>query len=131
VEVGSSGDYWAVTRVLVIDDEEMMRLAMSVMLRGRGMEVETAANGAEALEKARQWVPDVVVCDLSMPVMDGFEFLAELRRAEKLRDVPVVVVTGLGVTDYRERALESGAADFVVKPFGPDQLMAAIRPLLA
>lgn len=131
MEVGSSGDYWAVTRVLVIDDEEMMRLAMSVMLRGRGMEVETAANGAEALEKARQWVPDVVVCDLSMPVMDGFEFLAELRRAEKLRDVPLVVVTGLGVTDYRERALESGAADFVVKPFGPDQLMAAIRPLLA
>ncbi len=117
-------------RVLVIDDEEMMRMAISVMLRGRGMEVEVAADGAEGLEKARGWLPDVVVCDLTMPVMDGFEFLAEWRRDDQLRGIPVVAVTGLGVTDYRYRALESGAADFVVKPFGRDRLLEVIQPLL-
>ncbi|MFM1943539.1 MAG: hypothetical protein RI897_2521 [Verrucomicrobiota bacterium] len=118
------------TRALVIDDEEMMRLAISVMLRGRGMEVEVAADGAEGLEKARGWMPHVVVCDLSMPVMDGFEFLAEVRSDERLKNVPVVVVTGLGVTDYRERAMASGASDFVVKPFGRERLLEAIQPFL-
>jgi PAS domain S-box-containing protein len=107
--------------ILVVDDNECNRYQLDVLLSGNGYHVTTAAHGAEALDKARQSPPDLVIADILMPVMDGFSLCREWKKDEHLRRIPFVFYTAT-YTDERDRelALSLGADQFILKPEEPD-----------
>lgn len=112
-------------RILVVDDEEMIRELLRVNLQRAGFEVEEAADGLEGLEKLQQEEIDLVVLDLRMPHMNGFEFLKVVKRDRRYRLIPVIVMTGY---EHEElRALELGADDFLSKPVERARLLARVR----
>jgi two-component system KDP operon response regulator KdpE len=100
--------------VLVVDDESRMVRFVRMNLELEGYQVAEASNGLEALEKVRDELPDLVVLDVMMPEMDGFETLARLR---EISTVPVIMLTVKGDEEDRIRGLELGADDYVTKPF--------------
>src|SRR5690349_13227632 len=96
------------------------------MLLARHWDVEVAADGREALDKVRRHVPDLVLADLVLPKVDGYELIRELRAQPRTRAIPIVVVSGLAEEADRMRALEAGATDFLVKPFSERELFLRI-----
>ncbi len=112
------------TRVLVVDDEAALARALAINLRARGIEVETVATGAEALESVARFRPDVVVLDLGLPDMDGMEVLAGIRGWSP---VPVVVLSARAAGDDKVDALDVGADDYITKPFDMNELLARVR----
>ena len=115
------------SRVLVVDDEPQIVHALGINLRARGYEVVSAGDGGEALQVAAAQVPDVVILDLGLPDLDGVDVIAGLRG---WTDVPILVLSGRGDSTDKVVALDAGADDYVVKPFGIDELMARLRALL-
>jgi two-component system, OmpR family, KDP operon response regulator KdpE len=113
-----------VTRVLVVDDEPQIARALTLNLRARQYEVATAADGSEALRRATDWHPDVVVLDLGLPDLDGVDVIHGLRGWSKM---PIIVLSGRSGADDKITALDAGADDYVTKPFGMDELLARIR----
>jgi two-component system KDP operon response regulator KdpE len=113
--------------VLVVDDESRMVRFVRMNLELEGYQVAEASNGLEALEKVRDELPDLVVLDVMMPEMDGFETLARLR---EISTVPVIMLTVKGDEEDRIRGLELGADDYVTKPFSPRELASRIRAVL-
>jgi diguanylate cyclase (GGDEF)-like protein/PAS domain S-box-containing protein len=103
-------------RVLVVDDEELIRMMSREALEVAGFAVVEAADGAEALSLIGEQRPDIVLLDIKMPVMDGFETCREIRKTEAGRHMPILVMTGLDDVDSIERAYQVGATDFVIKP---------------
>jgi len=114
-------------RVLVIDDEPQIRRALQTALTAHGYLVETAENGSLGLAAIATWAPDVVVLDLVMPVMDGFEVLRQMR---PWSDVPVIVLSARGQEPDKVTALDQGADDYLTKPFGMGELLARLRVVL-
>jgi DNA-binding response OmpR family regulator len=114
-------------RVLVVDDDDDIRLLLEELLRGAGYGVETAEDGRAALRTFHANPPDLVVLDLSMPELDGFQTLDRLR---DLSDVPVILLTARGGEIDKVRGFRAGADDYVVKPFGRQELLARIEALL-
>jgi len=108
---------------LVVDDEERVLNFLRSKLTASGYEVLTASNGLEALEQAQAQEPDLIVLDLVMPKMDGFEALKELR---SFSAVPVIILTAKGADSDRIKGLKLGADDYLPKPFNPDELVARI-----
>jgi two-component system KDP operon response regulator KdpE len=113
--------------VLVVDDEARMVNFMRLNLELEGMRVATAANGREALERVREDMPDVVLLDVMMPVMDGFE---TLRRIRQFSQVPVLMLTAKDEEEDRVRGLELGADDYIGKPFSHRELVSRIKAVL-
>jgi two-component system, OmpR family, KDP operon response regulator KdpE len=112
------------SRVLVVDDEPQILRAMRINLRARQYEVETAADGAQALHAASTRHPDLVVLDLGLPDMDGLEVIRKLRA---WTTVPIIVLSGrIGSADKVD-ALDAGADDYVTKPFSFEELLARVR----
>jgi len=118
-------------QILVVDDKEENQYLLRTLLAGNGYAVELAAHGAEALAKARQHPPDLVIADILMPVMDGFTLCREWKRDERLRQIPFIFYTAT-YTDERDRELAAslGAERFLIKPEEPDALMAIIREVM-
>lgn len=114
-------------RVLVVDDDDDIRLLLNDLLIGAGYRVETAADGRAALRVFHQNPTDLVVLDLSMPELDGFETLNRLR---DLSDVPVILLTARSSEIDKVRGFRAGADDYVVKPFGRQELLARVGALL-
>lgn len=114
-------------RILVVDDESQIARVLRRGLSARGYEVQTAADGEEALSTFSQWPADLVITDLSMPQMSGLELC---RRLRKLSQVPIIVLSVKGEEKTKVEALDSGADDYVTKPFGIDELLARIRAAL-
>jgi len=117
-------------RVLVVDDVAGNRALLEARLLSEYYEVATAASGPEALEVAGRWMPDVVLLDVVMPGMDGYEVCRRLKAAPATAHVPVVMVTALLDQAERVRGLEAGADDFLSKPLDDAALFARLRPLL-
>lgn len=115
------------SRVLVVDDDDDIRLLLEQLLRRAGALVRSAQNGRAALREFHDWRPDVVVLDVAMPELDGFQTLERIR---DLSDVPVLMLTARGEELERVRGLQSGADDYVVKPFGRQELVARLDALL-
>jgi two-component system KDP operon response regulator KdpE len=115
------------SRILVVEDDPAIRRAIVAQLRGEGYDVIEAANGREALTTARADKPDLVLTDLAMPVMDGFELITTLRKGST---TPVIVLSVRGGEADRVRALDLGADDFVAKPFSVAELLARVRAQL-
>lgn len=119
-------------KFLAVDDREENLYFLRALLEGHGHQVETARNGAEALEAARHERPAMVISDLLMPVMDGYTLLRNWRGSEELRTVPFVVYTATYTQEEDARlALELGADAFILKPCEPEELMERIREVLA
>ena len=116
-----------VRRVLVVDDDDDIRLLLEQLLSGAGYQVETAQDGRAALRAFHGSPTDVVVLDLSMPELDGFETLDRLR---DLSDVPVILLTARSGEIDKVRGFRAGADDYVVKPFGRQELLARVEALL-
>jgi len=112
-------------RVLVVDDEEIVREVLGVLLTGENYKVDFASNGAEALEKVRAGEYSVVLLDLMMPDMDGFEVLGEFK---KLENAPVaVILTAFASIEKAVKATKLGAFDFITKPFKNDEILLAVK----
>ena len=114
-------------RILVVDDEARLVHLLRGYLEQDGYEVATAANGREALLVSREFSPDLIVLDLMMPDMDGWEFMRHMRRE---RDTPVIMLTARVDENDRIAGLEMGADDYLTKPFSPRELMARVRAVL-
>jgi DNA-binding response OmpR family regulator len=114
-------------RVLVVDDDSDLRLLVEKLLSGAGYVVESAADGRAALRAFHATPADIVVLDVSMPELDGFETLERLR---DLSDVPVILLTARSGEIDKVRGFRAGADDYVVKPFGRQELLARIEALL-
>ncbi len=117
-------------RLLLVDDEEHLRRAMRDLMERAGYQVLEAADGVEALDMVDRHAPDVIILDLNLPGIDGYEVLAQIRSRPAMRGVPVVVLTAKGDEDNEVRVLELGAADFLTKPFRARALAARIDALL-
>lgn len=117
-------------RVLVVDDEIYIVHILEFTLTMEGYEVLTAADGEEALRRIQDDSPDLVVLDIMMPKMDGYEVLRRLRADEEFRHLPVILLSAKGRPIDRETGLEIGADDYIVKPFSPRRLLEKIHDLL-
>ena len=117
------------TRVLLVEDNEMQRSLFGEMLSGRGFRVEVARNGAEALEIAAAFDPDLVVMDVQMPGMDGLEATRRLRATPLLRETPVLALTALVMPGDRERCREAGVDEYLGKPIPLEALVEAVGRL--
>ena len=115
-------------RVLVVDDESSISQLLSMALRYDGWQVEVAANGAEAVSRATEFEPDVMVLDIMLPDFDGMQVLSRLRSGGDL--VPVLFLTALGSVDDRVKGLTAGGDDYMVKPFSIEELIARLRALV-
>ena len=113
--------------VLVADDEVRITRLVSLALRDRGFRVMQAESGHEAVAKAEDFRPDVVVLDILMPDLDGFEVMREL---QERRPVPIILLTAKSSTSDKAQGLDLGADDYIAKPFHPDELAARIRAVL-
>jgi DNA-binding response OmpR family regulator len=115
------------TRILTVEDDERIRTAVKMALEDEGWVVEEAENGEDALESFRRQEADVVLIDIMLPGIDGFEVCRSLRRNS---DVPIVMVTARADTHDVVAGLEAGADDYLTKPFAPKELSARIRALM-
>jgi DNA-binding response OmpR family regulator len=118
-------------KVLVIDDEAPIRLLCRVNLEAEGMEVSEAEDGAEGLELAREERPDVILLDVMMPGLDGWEVLQRLLDDDRTREIPIVFLTARAELRDRARGLELGGVDYVTKPFNPVELAPLVKDLIA
>ena len=117
-------------RILVVDDEPDITALVAYHLARAGYRVSTAANGAEALRLARTERPDLVILDLMLPGVSGYDVLAELRRLDDTRDVGVILLTARREEVDRIRGLTLGADDYLTKPFSPAELSLRVKALL-
>ena len=115
-------------RILIIEDETPMRTALADVLEGEGYRPLTAADGEIGLRRAVDEKPDLILLDIMMPKLDGFEVCAELRRLGHA--VPVLMLTAKGQVEDRVTGLDVGADDYLVKPFSTEELLARVRALL-
>ncbi len=113
--------------VLVVDDFEDNRAMYVEYLQFQGFRVAEAVNGEEAVDRATKLQPALVVMDLSLPVMDGWEATRRLKANPKTKDIVVIALTGHAEASHAKKALDAGCDDFVAKPCLPDQLVARIR----
>lgn len=114
-------------KVLVVDDDEKLVKVLSAYLFKEGYTVETALNGVAAMERADRFQPDVILLDLMLPDLDGWEVCKEIRRTS---NVPIIMITAVTGEDQRVSGLDLGADDYVTKPFSPREVMARIRAII-
>ncbi|MFZ5818521.1 MAG: response regulator transcription factor [Chloroflexota bacterium] len=114
-------------RILIVDDEERMVRFIRLNLEHDGFQVSEAFNGKQAIQKMRDLTPDLILLDVMMPDLDGFEVLETIR---EISSVPVIMLTAKGEEDDRVRGLELGADDYVTKPFSPRELVSRVKAVL-
>jgi len=114
-------------RVLIVDDDPEMVLVLGMLMKVNGITALKAFGGVEGLEKARADKPDVILLDIMMPDMDGYEVIKELRSDKNTKGIPVIFVTARTDAEYEERAEALGADGYITKPYERDSLMETIR----
>jgi CheY-like chemotaxis protein len=119
------------TKILVAEDERDIRELIGFTLRFAGFEVVLAGNGAEAVEKASLERPDLILMDVRMPKMTGYEACRQLKDDPATQAIPVVFLSAKGQEGEIEQGLASGAEEYIVKPFAPDELTSQVKRILA
>ena len=127
--MATQGDRTA-TRVLVIDDEAPIRLLCRVNLEAEGMKVLEAADGPSGVDAARGELPDVILLDVMMPGLDGWQVAEELLDDDRTRGIPIIFLTARAELRDRARGLDVGGIDYVTKPFNPVELASLVTDLL-
>lgn len=118
-------------KILLVEDEKNIVLGVTICLRSAGLEVAVAEDGAEAIRKLETDKPDLVLLDLVMPKLNGLDALQTMKDNEATRDIPVIVLSARAQEEDIQRAMELGAADYMAKPFRPEELLAVIKQVLA
>jgi CheY-like chemotaxis protein len=113
-------------KILLIEDEAPIRQTLSRFFRLEGLDVVTAENGASGLALAREHLPDIIICDLLMPELDGYQVLSSLRSDERTAKIPFILLTASAAPEEQQAGLEKGATAFLSKPFRLDDVRAAI-----
>lgn len=116
--------------ILIAEDEKHLQRLLEYKLKNSGYEVLVAGNGEDALKLAKSHRPDLIVLDVMMPIMDGLECLAALKRDVDLKAIPVVMLTAKNLEGQVVRGLELGAEDYITKPFSPPEFIARIKAVL-
>lgn len=117
-------------KILVCDDEPYILMALTDAVEMEGYECVTAINGKEALEKARETLPDLIMLDIMMPFMDGFEVCRELKADASTRDIPVIMLTAKSQQVDIQKGKDAGADDYITKPFRPSTLRKKFNEVL-
>ena len=117
-------------KILLVEDQEMNRDMLSRRLKKRGYEVSIAVDGAEGVDKARSESPDLILMDMSLPVMDGWEATRTLKADEATRSIPVVALTAHAMSTDREKALAAGCDAYETKPVELPRLIETMEKLL-
>ena len=117
-------------KILLVEDNEMNRDMLSRRLERKGYSVSIALDGAEGLEKARTEAPDLILMDMSLPVMDGWEATRQLKAGEATRNIPVIALTAHAMASDEQKAHEAGCDDFDTKPVELPRLLGKIEALL-
>lgn len=118
-------------RILIADDSGTSLLLAKMLLSQEPFEIFTARDGVEAVEQALAQPPDLILLDVVMPRMDGFEVCRELRTREETRNTPILMVTTRGEALHVEEGYRAGCTDYVCKPFDPSELLAKVKSYLA
>jgi DNA-binding NarL/FixJ family response regulator len=117
-------------QIVLVDDEPGLRDAIQAYLEESDFTVHTATNGAEGWELVQKVLPDLVISDIMMPQVDGYQFLKTLRSDERFQGLPVVFLTARGMTSDRIQGYDAGCDAYLPKPFDPDELVAVVKNLL-
>lgn len=117
-------------RILAVDDEASIRKLVTVTLENRGYEVDTACNGQECLDKVALDKPDLVILDVMMPQMNGWEARKRLRADPKTKDLPILILSAVGEFEAQLQGMESEEDDYITKPFRPQELGDLVEQML-
>jgi CheY-like chemotaxis protein len=117
-------------KILIAEDERDIRELVNFSLQFGGFTVVQAANGAEAVEQAQKELPDLILMDVRMPKMTGYEACRQMKSMPELRDIPVVFLSAKGQESEIQTGLEAGAEEYILKPFAPDELVKQVQAVL-
>ena len=109
-------------KILLADDEEDIKTVISLYLGAKGYEVVTAYDGLDAIEKAKTEKPDLILLDVMMPIMNGFEVCQKLKEDPETQDIPIIMLSAAAQSETITKSIELGAKDYIVKPFEPERL---------
>lgn len=118
-------------RILIAEDEPDIRELVAFTLRFAGHEVTATANGEEALQQAGQIIPDIIIMDVRMPRMTGYDACRAMKADPILKDIPVVFLSAKGQDSEIQTGLDAGAEEYLLKPFAPDQLSERVKAILS
>jgi two-component system alkaline phosphatase synthesis response regulator PhoP len=116
-------------QILIVDDDPYIQRALSFVLRKEGFEVETASDGQEALNKAREFKPKIVFLDLMIPKKNGFDTCRTIKSDSQLKDTYIIILTAKGQEVDKERGLREGADEYMTKPFSPKEIVAKVKSI--
>lgn len=117
-------------KVLVVDDEKHLVKIITFNLRQKGYETESACNGKECLEKVESFRPDLIILDVMMPIMSGYEVCEKMKGSDETRAIPIILLTAKGQELDRDKGEKFGADEYMTKPFSPRLLMSTVARLL-
>jgi two-component system sensor histidine kinase/response regulator len=119
------------SKILVIEDTQSIREELKDILGFEGMEVITAENGQEGIDRAKEYSPDLILCDIMMPIKDGYQVFNEIQHDVVLKDTPFLFISAKATTDNIRQGMILGADDYITKPFDIDLLINSIKTRLA
>jgi len=118
-------------KILIVDDKLEVVELIAATLKGEGYRLITASEGREALEKIGTEKPDLVLLDVIMPEMDGFEVLIKAKKDPKTKGIPIIMLSAEGQKSDKDKGIELGAEDYIIKPFSPSHLLIKIEKIMA
>jgi two-component system, cell cycle response regulator DivK len=118
------------TKILLVEDNELNRDMLSRRLQRRGFEVVNAVNGQEGLEMAHSEAPELILMDISLPIMDGWEATRNIKKSPKMRSTPIIALTAHAMVGDREKSLEAGCDDYDTKPIDFQRLLQKMKILM-
>ncbi len=117
-------------KILIVDDSAVFRKVVAMNLKHGGYAVVEAVDGIDALNKIKIEKPNLVICDVNMPNMDGLTFVIKVREDENNRFIPIIMLTTESQEEKKRKGMEAGAKAWLVKPFAPEQLLSAVEKLI-
>lgn len=118
-------------KVLIADDEEDIKTVVQLFLESKGYDIITAYDGLDALDKVKSEKPDVVLLDIMMPLIDGFEVCNRMKDSPEMAHIPVIMMSASTHAESKQRGLDAGAVDYIIKPFEPEELEQVLERTLA
>ena len=117
-------------KILIVDDEPDILKVVSFRLKKMGYNIFLAINGKEGLDLARKERPDLILLDLRLPVMDGYEVCRRLKADKELKHIPIILLTASNITEIREKLMQFKAEDYIIKPFEPQELLKKVKKFI-
>lgn len=117
-------------KILVVDDDKKSRYLVSFLLEKEGFEVIMATNGLEGIEAAEKQQVDLIIMDIKMPKMDGYETTRRIRRLKKYKSIPIIALTSYAITEDKEKAIKAGCTGYMSKPITPEIFISEIKKFL-